>query len=121
MIRPPKWSWCILLITLSVILCDPSCSCDKETDLCKGKVCIECGSKATHYASGPKPTYSKVNSRNSEEITSTVYRLFYCDDCWSQISKKQLSHHGSTAFFPSFTFFPNVQPNSTRTRREPFL
>lgn len=77
------------LITLAFLLSFTGCK--KKSDPCKDKVCIECGSKATHYASGAKPVNGKANSHNCVSITSSIYRIFYCDSCWASVPKASLS------------------------------
>ena len=72
-------------VIVSLVIC---CGCKKEENPYENKVCIECGEQASNYISGPKPLYGKANKNNSEEITSSVYRLFYCDDCMEKLLGK---------------------------------
>lgn len=80
-----------LLVTLLVItLLNLLCGCEKESDPCENKVCIECADKATHYASGVKPVNGMANEDNCEKINASIYRIFYCDACWENIPKAEL-------------------------------
>ena len=71
----------IVLIFLSMLLI----GCAEEADPCENKICIECGEDASHFASGVKPNGS--NKNNSEQINSSIYRIFYCNICWNNIPK----------------------------------
>lgn len=72
----------VCLVLLFVCACNAG-----ESDPCKDKVCIQCGSQASHYASGVMAFGGKANSSNSELISGSIYRIFYCNDCWNKIPK----------------------------------
>jgi len=78
-----------LIITISLLaIILGCCSCKKE-DVCENKICIECGAKATRYASGARPSFNS-NEKCLEEIGSGVYRIFYCEKCFESVPKAQL-------------------------------
>ena len=81
----------ILLVTLlAIALLNLLCGCEKESDPCENKVCIECADKATHYASGAMPVNGMANKDNCEKINASIYRIFYCDACWGKTPKVEL-------------------------------
>jgi len=79
-----------LVIVLIVGLLNLFCGCEKENDPYENKLCIQCGDKATHYASGTKPVDGSANEDNCEKVNASIYRIFYCDACWESIPKAQL-------------------------------
>ena len=77
---------CLVLAVSAIMLC----GCEKKNDAYKGKECIICGKQASHTISGSnKP--ENANSKNSEVVTSGVYRIYYCDGCYDSVPKMELS------------------------------
>lgn len=84
MLKYFKFFTCCCIIVNLLMFCG---ACKKE-DPYANKMCVKCGSQAAHCVSGMKPV--NANENNCEQITGSIYRIFYCDYCWESVPKVEL-------------------------------
>ncbi len=80
-----KRIFCVFLVLLTVFLVS-SCDEEKQSDIYKGKECVQCGSQATVSAMGPYSSNLLIGiNAEPHGSVNNIYKIFYCEACFDSI------------------------------------